>query len=162
MQIYNKFRDEAEKKLRIADHMLTITYPLVNDPKLLLAVVENINFMIDNTLSYLLYYERIMKRVPAFLDNFDSKFRIFVEKVAPMYEINKEYFPFLQKINHIVVSHYDSPMEFSRKDKFVICSADYELESFDDSDMKRYLQIGKSFFSDIKIIVKRNESLERD
>ena len=42
MESYEIARDKAKRHVKIADHMLTQTYPLIQDPKLLIAVMDNI------------------------------------------------------------------------------------------------------------------------
>jgi hypothetical protein len=159
---YNELREEAKKKIRIADHMLFVTYPLIKDPKLLIAVIENIFLTLTNTTGYILYYERKFKNVPSFFDTFESKYRVFSEKIVEKYKIDKNYLEFLKKIRNILIAHRRSPMEFSRKDKFVICSSDYKLEVLGVNEIKDYLEKAKSFFSLIDKIIKRNEILERN
>lgn len=162
MELHNRFRDEAEKRLKVADHMLTVTYPLVKDPKLLLAILENIYLGISHTLSYVLHYLRKDKKVPSFLENFDSKYRVFVEKVVPYNNIDKVYVDYLTRMRDLLIAHRKSTMEFPRNDRFVICSEEYDVESFNAEDIKDYLKLARRFFADVKIIITRNEILERD
>jgi hypothetical protein len=122
MDEYKRFRDEARKDIKIADHMLFVTYPLIRDPKLLLAVLENIFLTLTNTMGYVLYYERKFKRVPSFFDTFESKYRVYVEKIVSRYDISPEYSTLLKRVKEILVAHKRSPIEFSKRDQFVICS----------------------------------------
>ena len=64
MEKYEEIRDKAIKNIKIADHMLTQTYPLVKDPRLLLTVLENVFLSLTNAIGALLYFERLYKRVP--------------------------------------------------------------------------------------------------
>jgi hypothetical protein len=41
MEEFQVLRDKAVEKIKIADHMLFMTYPLVKDPKLLMSILEN-------------------------------------------------------------------------------------------------------------------------
>ena len=67
-----ELKEEALKKLKTADHILTQSYPLVKDTRLLLAVMDNIFLSLTNSMSSLLYQERLLKTIPPFHDNFDS------------------------------------------------------------------------------------------
>ena len=42
MEKFQELREISKKKIFLADHILTQTYPLLKDPKLLLATTENI------------------------------------------------------------------------------------------------------------------------
>jgi hypothetical protein len=57
MEKFQELREVAKKKLQLADHILTMTYPIVNDSKLLLAVVENMFLALTNAMGSVLYYE---------------------------------------------------------------------------------------------------------
>src|SRR3989338_261446 len=91
MEKFQESRERARRNIQLADHMLTQTYPLVKDPKLLLAVIENIFLALTNAMASVLYYERLFKRIPPFHDNFESKFYLFKMKTAMKYNIGPDY-----------------------------------------------------------------------
>jgi len=70
MEKFQELRELSKKRIRVADHMLTMTYPLVQDSKLLLAVVENIFLALTYIMGSVLHYERTFKRIPLFQDDF--------------------------------------------------------------------------------------------
>jgi hypothetical protein len=51
-------REYAKRHIRIADHMLTQTFPLVKDTKILIAVTENIFEAAKHTMEAIIYYEQ--------------------------------------------------------------------------------------------------------
>lgn len=157
MEAYQRLLAEAKKKLALADHMLFVTHPLLKDPKLLLAVMENLFLAQTHTMGSLLYYERIFKRVQPFFDTFESKYRIFSEKCAVRYNLDPDYLDFLRSIKDVLVAHKRSPIEFSRKDQFVICSDDYELKVLNVSEIKGFVAKTKQFYADIHSLILRLE-----
>ena len=120
MEQFQEYREKAGYKLKIADHMLTMTYPLVKDTKLLLIILENIFLSMTYAMTAILYYERLFKRIPAFTDNFESKFHMFKEKCVNRYNIDIKYLRVMKDLKDILIEHKKSPMEFERKGKFVI------------------------------------------
>ena len=64
MEQFQESRDNAKKKIQIADHMLGVTYPLVKDTKLLVVIMENIFLAYTNAMAAILYHERLFKRIP--------------------------------------------------------------------------------------------------
>ncbi|MCP3682530.1 MAG: hypothetical protein GY861_07545, partial [bacterium] len=42
MEKFQEAREKARKNINVADHMFCMTYPLVKDNRLLLAILENI------------------------------------------------------------------------------------------------------------------------
>ncbi len=159
MEKYEELRDMARKKIQIADHMLTMTYPMVKDPKLLLAVMENIFLALTNSIGSLLHYERNYKRVPPFQDTFVSKFNIFKQKCARRHNIDQEMILMVQEIKDIILQHKKSPVEFTRNDSFVICSDDYKMKTISLEKMKNYILKSKSFMQNINNIINKNQEL---
>jgi hypothetical protein len=152
-------RDKANAKIKIADHMLTQTYPLVMDPKLLLAVIDNLFLALVNGMNSILYYDREFKRVPPFVENFENKFRLFREKCAARHRIDKEYIKLMQDVKDIIVAHSKSPIEFARKDSFVICSDKYRMKTIYLERIKKYVELTKRFLSETSVIVSRDERI---
>jgi hypothetical protein len=140
-----KVRERALKNLKIADHMLTQTYPVINDAKLLLAVLENLFLATTNALTAILYYEQQYHDLGQFKDLFETKFNVFKLEVAPKYHISSEVILFIQSLKNKVIAHKKSPMEFARKDKFVICSKDYKTEIVSLPQLKKDLEKAKLF-----------------
>jgi hypothetical protein len=136
-------RDKAAKNIQFADHLLTQTYPTVRDPKLLLAVLENIFLAVTNSMAALLHHERENHRIPPFQDTFDSKFNMLKLKVAQNYGISNEELHFILEVKNLVVSHKQSPVEFAKKDAFVICSDKYNLKTIYYDQMKKFLSQSK-------------------
>ena len=128
MERYEELRDIARKKIKVADYMLTMTYPMIKDPKLLLAVMENVFLALTNSVGSLLHYERVFKRVPPFQDTFVSKFSTF-KKCSKRYNIDETQIMMINEIKEIILQHKKSSVEFTRNDSFIICSDDYHMKT---------------------------------
>lgn len=153
MEKFQKSKEDALKFIKSADHMLTQTYPLVKDPKLLLAVLNNIYIALEHTMSAVLYYDRVYKRIPPFYDNFESKFNIFKIKSAPLNKLTLQV-QFIQEIRELVKKHKQSPVEFSRRDAFVICDSDYKMRTITIPTLKDYVERTKDFYAQMEGIVR--------
>ena len=57
MEKFQESIDKAKKSLNIAGHMLSVTYPLVKDPKLIPAIMENIFAAYYNAVDAILYFD---------------------------------------------------------------------------------------------------------
>jgi len=159
MEKFQELREVAQKKLKIADHMLTMTYPFVQDPKLLVAVVENLFLALTNAMGSVLHYERVFKRIPGFQDTFTSKLAVFQEKCVERYNIDKEHVKLMQDLRDIIIAHRESPVEFSKNDKFVICSDDYRMKTISLNDIKEYVKKTKLFIQKTNTLISKNESI---
>ncbi|MFH1682187.1 MAG: hypothetical protein ABIA37_00160 [Candidatus Woesearchaeota archaeon] len=159
MEKFQLLKEEALKNYRMADHMLNVTYPLVHDTKLLLGVADNLFLALTHTLGSILHYEFNFKRVPSFEDNFDSKLRVFRQDCLHRYKIRKEYIDLMKEMKEIILLHKTSPVEFRRKDRFVICTDKYQIKAITVNQLKSYLLKTKEFMSIAEMITKKNESM---
>ncbi|MBD3310051.1 hypothetical protein GF351_02430 [Candidatus Woesearchaeota archaeon] len=159
MEKFQEFREGARKKIKVADHILTQTYPLVKDPKLLIAVIENIFLGMSYAMSSVLYHERLFKKIPPFNDNFSSKLSVFKQKCVERYGIESRYLFLLRDLKNIIVEHRKSPMEFVRNDKFVICSDSYNLRTININDLRSYVSDAKVFIEEMGNITRADEDI---
>jgi hypothetical protein len=159
MEKFQEYREKAKRNLQVADHMIYMTYNIVKDPKLLLAIMENIFLALTHSMSSVLYYERLFKKVPPFTDNFESKFTIFKERCAPKFKVEKEYLNLIREVKDIILEHKKSPVEFVRKDRFVICNGNYKMKTISVDQIKKYISQTKTFVGKMNQIVSENESI---
>ena len=159
MEKFQEAREQARRNFKVADHMASVTYPLVKDNKLLLAILENIFLALTNALGSLLYYERLFKRMPPFHDTFDSKLNVFSERCAGRYRLSMEYAQMMAEIKDIILEHKRSPVEFSRSEGFVICTEGYQVKKVSIGQIKAYIEKTKKFLGEVEEIVKKDESI---
>lgn len=157
MEKYIETREKSLRCLKLADHMLTMTYPLLQDPKLLIAVMENLFLALANAMASILHWERKYKRIPPFHDNFESKLSLFRQYIARKYNISPNYLLLLEEIKEVIYEHKQSAVEFSRKEKFVIASDSYGLKTLSQKQLKDYLQKTKLFIHQILTVLEENE-----
>ena len=63
MEKYKNDLMEASRHLRIADHMTYVTFPLVNEHRLLLKIFDEVYLSIINCVNCILNYESLYKRI---------------------------------------------------------------------------------------------------
>jgi len=162
MELFQEAMDKAKKNIQIADHMLSVTYPLVKDTKLLLAIIENIFLAYTNAMSAVLYQDRALKLIPLFKNNFESKFNIFRQRCVDRHKIDRTYIVEMQDLKELIVEHKKSPVEFVRRDRFVICSDTYKLKTINLETIKSYLNKAKLFIEEVTNVLSKNEGLFRE
>ena len=84
---------------------------------------------------------------------------MFRAKCASKYNFNREQIELVQDIKDIILEHKKSPVEFTRKDSFVICSNNYNMRTISLDKMKNYLAKAKLFIQEINNIVIKNEGI---
>ena len=139
--------------------MLTQTYPLIKDPKMLLSILENVFLALTNAFSSVIYYERMYKRVPLFQDNFESKFDIFKTRVVKKYNIDKRYVELIRDVKEIIIQHRKSPIEFQRKDSLVICNESYHMKTVSVNTIKEFIEKSKDFILIVDNILKKERKI---
>lgn len=150
-----QLQHEAVSKIKFAEHMLTQTYPLIKDPKLLLAVVKDVSSALDSSMSSLLNLEAKYKKIPPFENSFEGKYDAFRYHVIDRYNINREFLLLIKDVQAIIIAHKKSPVEFARKGKFVICATNYSMQEITPDKLRRYINQTKRFISIINNVVNK-------
>jgi hypothetical protein len=159
MEHFQFLRDKSLEKIKVADHMLYMTYPALKDPKLLLSVIENVFAGLDFSVGAILHHEKLFKRVPPFQENFQSRMELFRRLVVPNYNINPNYIRLINDVKNVLSEHKKSPVSFVKQDRFVILSPSYNVKTIDVNLAKKYVFESKLFIRNIDNIVKKNEGI---
>jgi len=160
MQEFRNLVLEAHRKLRLADHMAYITYPMLKETKLLLTILDNLDKSLKLSLNAYLYYERLYKRISIYPDDFKTKLDLFERGPAKRYNL-ENYSKLIIEIHNILKKHRESPVSFVKKDKLVICNGDYRMKILEISDAKNYLAKAKPFILRLSNIEKENDAPTR-
>ncbi len=135
--------DNAKRKVMIADHMLVMTYKQLKDPKLLVAVLDNLYGAVKLGLSELLEKEREYKRIPAYGNTAESMFSVFRDKLSNKIGVSPESLRSISEILELHKEHKASPVEFSRKKEFIIANKDYRLKTLTEEKLKKHIKFTK-------------------
>jgi hypothetical protein len=136
---------EANLKLKKADHLTYMTYPLVNEIKLLYTITENIHDAVISAMEAVLHYDRLYKRIDPRKGDFEYELELFKDSCAMRYNIDRSFMVLIKDLKRIVEAKRKSPMEFVRKDKFVICTENYKMQVLNIQKVKDFLSTAKRF-----------------
>ena len=125
---------KARDHYQTADHLFHTTFPVAKDPKLLLAIVKSIS----NCLEYALESILLKEGVPV-VEGLSKKINA-VRSFATKYHLSSSELTFMLRVHEILYHQKQSPMEFKRGDKHIICSDDYGLEVVSVRDVEICLQ----------------------
>jgi len=152
MKKYESYKKRAEKYIKRADHVLNVTYPLVQEPKILKYVLVNVYKAVYEAVAMILYYERERKNIVPFHENYDIMLTR-LPQVLRKHKLSLDYIKFLKTIGKTVKNQKEAPVEFVRKDKFVFASRNYNLEVVSDEQIKDYLIKAKFFINQLLGVV---------
>jgi hypothetical protein len=150
--IYLKSLKEGLKELRIADHMIYITHPIIKDKRLLLSSLDKIYDALKKLINAFLQYEYLNKRIQI---NPDPRinFETFMIKICPKYGISNQEIDKIREFIHLVESHKKSPLEFTRKEQVIVLSDDLSTNQINPEKLKDYIFLAKNLFRKAQIIL---------
>ena len=109
----------ANRYLRSADHIAYVTFPLVKDNRLIIAVLENLNNSVSSAMDALLIHEKKNRGISIIPEDSELK-RQTVAAVANKYNIIPDELSLVSELQDMVAQRKKSEMEFIRKDKYEI------------------------------------------
>jgi len=139
---------------KTADHLIYVTLPVVNDNKLIVTSLENINLALQNGMNAVLEYERLYKRIMPLADNFNSRYEVFRKAVIGKYGFINEEALLILELKKFIEERKEAPMEFMRSNKYVICSDNYKMKTVSISEIKKYLSSTKNFLFKVSKVLK--------
>jgi len=166
-------QEKALKQYAAADHLFRVTFPLVKDKTLFLAIIHHLVSSIENAVEAMILYEAHHHSRPSLLKeellkkeaSFQQKIALFRENVMKRYKISPEFTPLALDLQRILVLHKKSPMAFRRGTKFVVCTDDYRLRIISEQDIREYVTKTSQFLRIMEYIVtvkKRTKKLTSD
>jgi hypothetical protein len=159
MEKFQELREKAVKSIKAADHMLGVSYPLLNDPKILVSVANNLLLGIDYAMASVLEHEKLFKRINNIPESPDGKYNILKQR-SPLGFEDKNY-EVIRELMEIAKKQKASPVEFSRQDKYVLCSDTYELRTLTVKDLKDYLVKAKVIVDQLYEMTRKNDGIFR-
>ncbi len=139
LQIQNLIK-EANKSFNAANHLANVTYSLLKDKRLMLSIINNLCSASLSSIAAILYYEKLYKRIHTLPMDIGSRLDMFENTMSKRYKISESAVSVTRKLKLILDQHKQSPIEFSRKESFVICNDDYsQINVVDMEKLKNYI-----------------------
>jgi hypothetical protein len=148
------FLNSSIQKLKVADHLLSTTYSIVKDPKLLVSVIENIFNAMEFAVEAMLVHEKNFKTIE-YSSSFESKMEMFRRKILSKYTIDAEIITFINELKTLLDEHKSSKVEFTKKEKFVITDDDFNLKMLTFDEVRKEHTKAKHYIDDISKIISK-------
>jgi hypothetical protein len=154
---YHALLARAVQQHQVAVHLLTVTFPLAKEPKLLLGITFNLTSAMEYAIEALLVYERKLGLISAYAEetDFKEKIRIFKEKCVNRNKIPVSYLYLLSQMQFLQRLHKTCPTEFQRGNRLVMCTSRYEMHTLSINDIKNYVSETREFVGMIGRIVRK-------
>lgn len=148
MEKFLEYLQEAKKIIQTADHIVYITYPLVQDKKILIKVLLEIKKAMSNCINSVLQYEYLYKRITLY-KNPRANLETFIRKSSSRYNITREEISLILKLFDLVKKREESTAEFLRGDKIVFLSENLKTETINIEKVKEFLVLAKKILKKI-------------
>lgn len=145
---------DSDSNIKTADHMLQVTYPLLNDPRLIVTIIERLYASLMSSISSVLAYEHMFKRLEYIPQKDEEKVMVFKEWVMKTYAFDRNMILILKELKEFVDFGRKSPLTFVRKEKYVVCSSGYNTKTIDVKRIKYYMEQSKIFVKKAQGILK--------
>lgn len=129
-----------EDRLKNAEFLLTQTYPAIQDPKLLLSVLDLIFKFTDNLLNSFLEDEYKYKHIPSCTKEFEGKLKLMKDHLMTKYEISQSLMTDLESLNRMRIASKQSLASIT--DKYVVFRGQ-ESESLTQNKAKHLLKCAR-------------------
>jgi len=136
----NSLLSEATKHVQIADHLLTVTYKMAKDPKLLLSVMEHTKHGIEKTAQALALAEGKYHGTDDPVEAFSST--TYGKKDAEIITLHNSLEVTLKKFK-------EAPMAFRKEQRFIIADEGFSsIKEVTPEELKHAMQTLKRFVHD--------------
>jgi hypothetical protein len=151
---FHTLRIQALEKLKVADHLVSTTYSLVREPKLLVSVIENICQALELTMQALIEYEKNFISIPKYNPDFENIMELFRRKIVTKYGIHNDIVSFITDMKKTLDDHKKASVEFTKKETFVMSDNDYRLTTLNVDDVKKTLLKARKHVDELFKIMK--------
>ena len=135
------------RHLAIAEHLFTQSYPSLQDPKILVSVLQNLLDAIEEGITERLEIAREQKKIPAYSTTLNGKLTAFKLHLSRDLTINPVDFMMISELQELLDQHKHAPTEFRRRADFIIADNDFTLHKISPEKTKTYIERTKSFVS---------------
>ena len=156
MEKYSDLMQESMKQLHLADHMIKVTYPLLQDPKLIAPISERLYGSLLKAIQALVEYEYAYKRIEDIPSDEGKQVELFVEQCMRTHKLDKKILPLVKELKEFVDFRKQGTVEFSQHDQYVVCSVGYNKKTITLPTIKHYVEEIKQFVTTIHRIIEDN------
>lgn len=138
----------ALNELKLADHMIQVTLPLLNDRMIFINAVSHVYNAVKRVINEFLQKEFDYKRLDI-LPKEEERVALFLKEYILKLRL-KDYNDVINKLETFNKFKNRSSVKLQRNDKFVIITPEYETFSISETEIKAYIKKVELFLNNIK------------
>jgi hypothetical protein len=144
---------EANRIFKNSDHLAYMTYPLVQDKRLLMSIMENLNNALSKFMEVLLQHDFIYNRSGPVPEKFMERIDFFRRGCAGRYGVGDKQLGMMIELHEIVEHRKKSSMEFMRGNDYIIAGNDYKIRKIGIEQLKGWINESKAFVNKVNEVV---------
>lgn len=137
---YIESLNHAIKNIKVADHIVYVTYPVISDKRLLLKSLEHIYEALIGIINAILQYDYFWQKIQLSREA-KVNLEIFINQCSKRYNINSEEISEIIEAIMLAENHKKSSVEFLRKEKIIIMTDNLKTTTLDQERLKKYLNL---------------------
>lgn len=141
---------QAKKEFAMADHIATVTLPLIRDKKVFLSVLEHTNHSIILAIKAYLQSQKVKKSIRMIPESEELVRQLFFESFMEDLNITIREKMKIDELDNVVMSHKKSRAELKRGDEYVIVLPNFNTITLNKDQIKKYLSLARNFIIKIE------------
>jgi len=137
--------EEAEKLIKTTDYLIYLSFPLLQDKKILLKAITTIKKIINKCINSILRCDFLNKKIRLYKDP-KKNFKVFKDTSAKKYNITQQEIKEIVELFDIAEHQEKSSMEFMKNNKVIILSENMQQKQVTLEKTKGFLLLAKNIF----------------
>lgn len=135
----------ALEELRLADHMIYVTLPLLDDKRVFINAVGHIGKALKDTVRLFMQREADYKQIP-FMPGEDLLVNEFINRYSSRLGL-QDYIEMLKSVVSFNDVRGRSSIKLKKNDKFIVISPEYSMVALTIEQVKAFLRQAREFVS---------------
>jgi len=149
--MHKNYLKQAKELYTAADHMVYVTYPAINEPKILASVLETINKSLRKGIQSMVVFEQNNNRLTTMIPG--KEIALFKTHCMQRYKFPPLVTQTVKDIESLKKAQKESHTEFTRKGKIIICTDDYTMREINEKMVKQYLETTRMFLKQVEAVI---------
>jgi len=136
MEKYQESLVRARRSLKTAEHMTFVSYPMLNEKRLLLKILEELADSLISSINAVLQFDHIKNKTRIY-GNAQENFQLF-KRISGAYGLSETETKKIEEILSIAEKHKKSSFEFVKNDTIVIMADGFATEAITIDKIRKF------------------------
>jgi hypothetical protein len=152
----------ARKELKLADHMVYVTYKLLNDRKIILSVANHVSKATNTAIFAFLENERRFKRIYHLPENERLRLMYFLRDYSEKFALDMDVEEMIIKLDNLRLMKSTDGYNVQKGESFYFVNGGFKVETVSVKMIKKYLSNARELINKIERIIKNDYRTDAD